>query len=145
LVAAFGCASEPEPGVLGTPLNVDAVHITRLLPDGSDRERGDRAKIMLGSPGARPIVLAPVNDLLGLAITEGIEDALSVHAATGLGSWAAGAAGRMPALADVVPNYVEAVTIFAHADKAGQDGARQLADVLRIKRGIEVIIEGLPS
>ena len=48
-------------------------------------------------------MLAPMNDLLGLAITEGVEDALSIHAATGLGAWAAGAASRLPALADAVP------------------------------------------
>jgi hypothetical protein len=34
---------------------------------------------MIGSSGALPIGLAPVNDLLGLAIAEGIENALSAH------------------------------------------------------------------
>ena len=65
----------------------------------------------LGLPRGAPIVLAPVNDGLGLAITEGIEDGLSVYAATGLGVWAAGSAPLMPALADAVPNYVQCVTI----------------------------------
>jgi hypothetical protein len=32
--------------------------------------------------------------------SEGIEDGLSAHVATGVGAWAAGAAGFMPALAD---------------------------------------------
>ena len=99
---------------------------------------------MIGSPSGKPIVIAPPNDLLGLAITEGIEDALSVHQATGLGAWAAGAAGFMPKLADVVPHYIECVTIYAHADKAGQDGASKLAAKFR-ERNIEVIIEGVAA
>ena len=47
----------------------------------------------------------------------------------------------MPKLAPAVPDYSEAVTIFAHADEAGQRGARELADVLDA-RGIEIRIEG---
>src|SRR6202044_1208342 len=98
-------------------------------------------KITIGPPLGSPIVLAPPNDGLAIAITEGIEDALSAHAATGLGVWAAGSAGRLPALADTVPSYIEAVTIYAHSDKAGQDGARKLAAALA-RRGIETLVEG---
>jgi Toprim domain len=87
-------------------------------------------------------VLAPPNDLLGLAITEGIEDALSVHEATGLGAWAAGSASFLPSIADSVPDYIECVTIYAHLDKAGQNGARGLAEALA-RRTIEVLVEGL--
>ena len=29
----------------------------------------------------------------------------------------------MPALASVIPDYIEALTIYAHDDKAGHDGA----------------------
>jgi hypothetical protein len=43
---------------------------------------------MIGRSIGFPIVLAPVNDGLGLSITEGIEDALSLHQATGLPQWA---------------------------------------------------------
>jgi hypothetical protein len=142
MIVAFGMPEEPEPGILAAPRSVNAVHLTRLKPDGSDRERGPDAKIMIGRSVGIPIVVAPVNDLLGLAITEGIEDALSVHLATGLGAWAAASAGRMPALADMVPSYVETVTIFAHPDKVGQDKARELASKLH-KRGLEVFIEGI--
>jgi hypothetical protein len=87
-------------------------------------------------------VLAPLNDLLGLAIVEGIEDGLSVYAGTGLGVWCAGCASRMPALADVIPNYTDCITIYAHGDDAGQDGARKLAAAIE-RRKIEVTIEGL--
>ena len=41
-----------------------------------------------------------------------------------------------------MPSYVEAVTIFAHPDPAGEAGARQLAASL-YARGIEVLIEGV--
>ena len=95
----------------------------------------------VGSPCGRPIVLAPPNDLLGLAITEGIEDALSAHEATGLGAWAAGSAPLMLALANAVPGYIEAVTIYAH-DDSGKPYALELAEALDV-RGIEVRVEGL--
>jgi hypothetical protein len=105
----------------------------------------DKPKKIIGSPGHLPIVLAPANDLLGLAICEGIEDALTAHAATGIGAWAAGGGGRMPTLADTVPAYIETVTIHAHADTSvttGQDGARRLAEALK-GRGVDVFIEGV--
>jgi hypothetical protein len=138
MLAAYALVNEEK------PRDVQAVHLTRLLSDGSDRERGNDAKITIGRPMGRPIVLAPVNDLLGLAVTEGIEDAFSVHEATGLGAWAAGCAGFMPALVDAVPNYIECVTIYAHPDRAGQDGARKLAEGLA-RRGIEIRVEGLAA
>jgi hypothetical protein len=121
---------------------VDAVHLTLLAPDGNGKANVESAKIVVGRPLGRPIILAPGNDTLALAVTEGIEDGLSVHAATGLEVWAAGSASFLPALADSVPDYIEAVTIFAHADKAGQVGAIDLAEKLSARR-IEVFIEGL--
>jgi len=141
LIAAFALPDEVEPGVVAPPRSVTAIHLTLLKPDGNGKADVEKPKLIVGSPGTLPIVLAPVNDLGGLAITEGIEDALSVYEATGLGVWAAGSAGRMPPLADVPPHYIEAVTIFAHADKSGQDGALALAEALD-RRGIEVFIEG---
>jgi hypothetical protein len=142
MVAAFAAVDEPEPGVLAAPRDVSAVHLTLLQHDGSGKAEVDKAKLVIGSPRGLPIVLAPPNDLLGLAITEGIEDGLTAHEALGLGAWAAGAAGFMPKLATTVPDFIEAVTIFAHPDKAGQDGARRLAAAL-CHRGIEVTIEGI--
>jgi hypothetical protein len=142
MIAAFSLPDEPKPGVLGEPPNVDAVHLTLLRRDGSGKAEVERPKLFVGSPANLPIVLAPPNGPLGMAITEGIEDALTVHQATGLGAWAAGAAGRMPALADTVPRYIECVTICAHADQAGRDGALGLADALD-RRCVEVFIEGI--
>jgi hypothetical protein len=142
MIAAFALCDEPEPGVVGKPQDVNAVHLTLLKPDGSGKAAVDKPKLIVGRPLGRPIVLTPPNDLLALAITEGIEDALTAHAALGMGTWAAGSAGMMPSLADKVPDYIEAVTVFAHADKAGQEGARELAKRLH-RRGIEVFIENI--
>jgi hypothetical protein len=130
MIAAFGDTKEPR-----------GIHLTFLKQDGSGKADIDRSKIMLGPSCSFPIVVAEPNDLLGLAITEGIEDALSVHEATGLGAWAAGSAVRMAALATRVPGYIETVTIFAHSDDAGQKGAYQLADALS-KLNIEVLVTG---
>ena len=51
------------------------------------------------------------------------------------------AANRLPTLAAAIPNYIEAVTIFAHTDEAGMRGAYELATALD-ERGIETRIEG---
>jgi hypothetical protein len=144
MIAAFALVGEAEPGVLAEPAKVEAVHLTMLVP-GWDQAETKLPKIIIGSPLGLPIILAPPNDLLGLAITEGIGDGLSVYEATGLGVWAAGSAPFMPKLAATVPDYIECVTIFAHNDQngAGQDGAYPLAQALH-ERGIEVLIEGLP-
>jgi hypothetical protein len=131
MIAAFGVAHEIDPGILGIhDQDVVGVHITALRSDGLGKAGTDRDKIMVGKSTGTPIVLAPPNDGLGLAITEGIEDGLSVHEATGLGAWAAGSASRMPALAEVVPDYIECVTIVADADNAGTTNAQKLADAL---------------
>jgi hypothetical protein len=135
MIAAFGMAYETGDG--GVAIRDDAVrgvHLTRLKPDGTDRERGDRAKIMIGHSAGVPIILAPPNDLLGMAISEGIEDALTAHESTGLGAWAAGSACRMPALADVIPSYIECVTVLTDDDADGRRFAGELADRIRARR-----------
>lgn len=132
MLAAFGMATEPEPGrVEIDPRDLYGVHITRLAPDGSGKAGTERDKIMVGLSAGSPIVLAPPNDSLGLAITEGIEDALSAHIATGLGAWAAGAASFLPALAPAIPPYVDCITILADDDTDGRRHAAELARRLR--------------
>lgn len=142
MIAAFALVDEPEPGVLGKPHDVGSVHLTLLRPDGSDKADTKPGKLIIGSPRGLPIILAPPNDLLGMAVTEGIEDGLSELQGVELGAWAAGSATMMPKLAARIPDFIEALTIFAHADKAGQGGARQLEAALR-RRGIEVTVEGI--
>jgi hypothetical protein len=143
MIAAFGIANEPEPGVLEIdPGVITGVHTTRLLPDGSGKDgtEENQAKIMLGPSMGQPIVLAPCNDLQGLVIAEGIEDALSAHVASGRGAWAAGSAGRLPKLADIVPSYIECVTVLVDDDDAGNKNAKQLITEL-IARGFQVRVE----
>ncbi|HEV2562357.1 MAG TPA: toprim domain-containing protein [Rhizomicrobium sp.] len=140
MIAAFGMAEEIEPAIIAIPNSaVRAVHLTRLLPDGSGR--GDKIILGRGSLGS-PIILNPPNDLLGLAITEGIEDGLSIFEATGLGVWVAGSASRMPALADSIPSFVECVSIFGHEDDAGRKFARDLLTRLDT-RGINAVLKFL--
>jgi hypothetical protein len=140
LIAAFGFCEEPEPGTIRPPGLVTGVHLTRLTPQGG-KTPIDPVKIMLGPMSGLPIVLAPVNDGLGLAITEGIEDGLSVFEETGLGVWAAGSAGNMPKIAAALPPYVECTTIFAHRDETGMQFAKEAARLIAAKR-VEVHIKG---
>jgi hypothetical protein len=145
-IGAFGIASEPEPGVLAIADDaVVGVHITKLSADGSGKADVEPNKIMVGRGSSGfPICVAPPNDMLGLAITEGIEDALSIRQATSLGAWAAGSASRVPALANTVPSYIECVTVCAHPEPTGQENASSLAEALTA-RGIEVIPHGFSS
>jgi Toprim domain len=126
---------EPDPGIEIAADAVTGVHLTRLLPDGSGKAEFDdpneNAKIMIGHSAGSPIVLAPMNDWLALAITEGIEDGLSIHQSLGIGLWVAGAASRLPALAEIVPAYTDTVLVFAHDDRDGQRHAAELGRRLR--------------
>jgi hypothetical protein len=138
-------ATEPEPGALAiADADVRGVHVTRLKSDGSGKAGAEDDKITIGHCLGLPIVLAPPNDGLGLAITEGIEDGLSIQQATGLGVWVAGTAGRMPALAEIVPAYIDCITIVGHRDVAGERGAVGLAEKLKA-RGIETRLTFLGS
>jgi putative DNA primase/helicase len=136
-IVAYGFASDAI-----TETKIAAAHLILLKADGSGKANVPKPKLTIGSPSGAPLMLAPMNDLLGLAICEGVEDALTVHEATGLGAWAAGGASFLPKLADAIERVrPDCVTIYAHADAAGRDGARKLAELLR--RHFEVIIEGL--
>jgi hypothetical protein len=141
LIAAFAMPEEAEPGVLRAPLDVDAVQLIALKPDGSGKADVEIQKRTIGSHKGVPIVVAPPNDLLAISIHEGVEDALSAHEATGLGACASGGASFLPPLADAVPAYVETVTVVAHNDEAGRIGARELARRL-VARGFKVLLHG---
>lgn len=135
MVAAFGLADEPMPGLMRFGASsIRGVHLTKLRPDGL----GKVAKIMLGKGHTLPIVLGVMNDGLELAITEGVEDGLSVRMLGGFGVWAAGSANRMPRLAAHVPAWVARVTVFIDADVAGERFGSALVEQLET-RGLEVI------
>jgi hypothetical protein len=140
MIAAFGTAHETLPSQITIQdAAVRGVHITRLKSDGSGKAGTESDKLTIGQANTAPIWLAPVNDGLGLSICEGIEDSLSVYAATGLGAWAAGAAGRLPGMADHIPAYVETVSIVVDGDPVGERNANELANRLDAK-GVEVLL-----
>ena len=143
LICAFGIATEAEPGsmtIVGDA--VVAVHLIKLGDGGHGKLDVRPNKITIGRPLGSPIVCAPMNDLLGLAVCEGPEDALSIHKATGVGAWASASASLMPALADAVPFYVDSVSIIGHRDRAGTKGARELEARLQV-RGISCRVTSL--
>ena len=134
MIAAFGLADEPEPGSITIADDaVRGVHLTKLAPDGSGKAGSDKDKIIVGKCLGSPIVLAPPNDLIGMAVTEGIENGLSMFAATGLGVWAAGAASRMPTLADTISVYIDYVTVCADDDPTGLENAGELLGRIRAR------------
>jgi hypothetical protein len=139
MIAAFGIPDEPEPDVIALPNSqIRGVHLTRLAPDGHDRDRSQKAKIMIGFSKGSPLVLSPPTDGLGLIVSEGIENALSGFEATGLCAWAAGSASRLPALAAAIPNWVESLTILADNDVDGRRHAALLAREASKARRLEV-------
>jgi hypothetical protein len=140
MVAAFALPRESigdepiEPGTLAAPRSaqVSAVHITALLPNGSDRLRGKGGKKIIGRPLNRPIVLSAISDGLSLAITEGIEDALA-YTAAGYSAWAAGSGVHLVPLALSIPDYVTMLIIEQHADENGV-GERETEKLVQILR-----------
>jgi hypothetical protein len=134
LIAAFGFPDESEPDVLHMADEaVRGVQVIRLLPDGRDRDRQHpKGKITIGHCLGTPIVCGPFSDSNNaLVIAEGIEDALTAHQVMGIAAWAAGGASRMPALADVISDHVDCVSVLVDGDKAGQISSTKLADRLR--------------
>jgi putative DNA primase/helicase len=136
MLVPYMIADEPEPGILDVAVEkITAVHLTLLKPDGSGKADVEKPKITVAQPAGRPLMLAPMNDLMGLTITEGIEDALSVHQATGLGAWAAGSAVYLPRLVAAIKALAtreydaspDCITIFVDGDDAGQRHAHALA------------------
>jgi hypothetical protein len=138
MIAAFGVADEPEPGVIEPPRIVTGINLTRLSLNG-DKAPIDPVKITLGPSVGLPIVLAPANDLLAIDITEGIETGLSVLEWRGTGVWVAGTAGRMPALVENLPPYTEFLHIFAERD-GGEQFAKEAARIVTA-RGIETHVK----
>ncbi len=140
MLAWVGMAREIAPGVLAiSAVRLKGVHLTYLAHDGQGKAPVKPVRKMIGHSSGWPLVLAPPNDGLALVIAEGIETALSAHQVSGMGAWAAGAAGRMPALADRVPACIETVTLAAEDDDASRRHVPELARRLAA-RGIEVFI-----
>jgi hypothetical protein len=134
LIAAYGLPREPEPARLEIGEDeVVAVQLTLLAENGLSKATNEAclSKIGIGISLGTPIVVAPIPDSLSLAVCEGVEDALSIHEATGAGAWASTGAKKLVALAPAVPGYIETITIFADNDADGCSGAQALAESLR--------------
>ncbi|THD45213.1 MAG: hypothetical protein E7774_08515 [Bradyrhizobium sp.] len=149
LIAAFARCSEPEPSLLEvSDANVKAVQIIKLRPDGSDKAATDPNKIVIGRGAIGvPIEISLMNNLLGLAVVEGVEDALSLLEANGYGVWASAGATRMAALAKTIPQWTDCVSICAHVGdpkRAGERASEELMDGLQ-KRGIRAEIIPFPK
>jgi hypothetical protein len=69
-VARETMTNEPDATLIVEDHLIRGVHLTRLLPDGSDRERSEQAKVMIGRSKGTPLILAPLTDLCGLAIAK---------------------------------------------------------------------------
>ena len=142
MIAPFAWpVSEPEPGRLSVnDADVDGVHLTFLKE--ARKAPIPNAKQMRATCKGKPIVLAPPNDGLALCIAEGIETALYSHfRQRGIGAWAAGSSNFMPALAHLVPGWVEVVWLEMEEDAASKRDAMQLAELL-LNRGFEVNLVG---
>jgi len=113
------------------------IHRTYLRPDGGGKLTDVTAKKMFGRASHTAIKLTPDEDVtLGLAITEGVENGLTM---LGLGFhvWALGSAGaiaKFPVLAGI-----EALTIFADMDEAGLKAANECAERWS-NAGVEVAV-----
>lgn len=104
---------------------VVAIQRTFLQTDGQGKAPVTSARMTLGPAKEGATRLAPVG--AQLALSEGIEDALSVLQATGIPTWAClGATGLQSVILPPLP-LVAQVTIFADADEAGEFAALNLA------------------
>lgn len=126
---------------VGDNRNLVAVHRTFLKADGSSRLE---PKKVLGSARGGSVHLAPVGRRL--ALTEGIETALSVQQATGLPVWAALSTSNLPNV--VLPSMVEEVVIAADNDEngAGLRAARKAADrFIAVGKRVYIMVPRAPG
>ena len=114
---------------------VSTYHITYVTQDGEKAPVQIPRKILpvMRPMGGSAIRLFEAEEVL--AITEGIETALSVRQDQGIHCWAAGSAQAMVNV--VIPETVKVVWIYADADESftGQKAAFDLANRLKIKEG----------
>ena len=147
MIAAHGLPVEHEPGKLSIKESgVFGIQFTFLAADGGGKapNKDGLSKISIGYSRGWPIVLAPPNDGQALAICEGVEDALSIFEATGMGAWASTGAKKLAALAHAVPSWIEAVSIIVDDDDDGRTGAKSLSAALD-DHGCEISLNFLSS
>jgi hypothetical protein len=115
------------------PDKVRGIQLVSLKPDGS-WHIGEGAKKSLCIVKGSPLCVHVNPESLALVIGEGIEKTHRLAVAMNVDGWSTCGKSFMPALADVVSQHVQCVTILI--DPGAEPEARQLADRLRA-RGIE--------
>lgn len=124
-------------GFEGPPVGL---HVTHITDDGAKIDKKMIGKDTVGLP----LVLATKCGAGELAITEGPEDAMTLHQLLTCAAWAAGSKDRLPLLAEAVPTSVAAVWVQPDFDRDG--GGLQKAGelVLALKgRGIYAHLLGV--
>lgn len=106
--------------------DINAVHRTYLLHDGSDKAPVEPAKMMLGACGGGAVRFGEFGGDT-LWITEGIETGISVFLATGKPTWATLSTSGMKAVILPPPALVPNLHIAADHDEAGIEAAQALA------------------
>jgi DNA primase len=110
--------------VTDEPLAIQRVF---LRDDGSDRLRDSTGKMTLGPARNAVVKLTPDEDVTtGLAITEGVEKGLAIMAAGWSPIWATCGTSTMTTFP--VLDRIEAMTVFADKDAAGQKAAVTCAE-----------------
>ena len=106
--------------------DVTAVHRTYLLPDGSGKADVNPAKMSLGpmAGGAVRLGLPAAK----MAISEGIEDGITILQETGMSVWAATSASALRSMALPALPMASEVVICADPDHAGRRAAAGAAE-----------------
>ncbi|MDA1029714.1 MAG: toprim domain-containing protein [Bacteroidetes bacterium] len=106
---------------------ITGIHRTYLQSDGSGKAKISSAKMMAGKCRGGAVQLVPCSNQL--ALTEGIETALSVLQATNIPTWACLSTGGLTGV--VVPETVTEILIFADHDEPGIRAANYASDRFR--------------
>ena len=97
-----------------------------LTADGSDRLRDNKGKTVTGRAGGAVVMLSDFDEpTMGLVLCEGVETGIALFQREVRPVWACGAAGTLPKFP--LLGGIEALTIAADADAAGQRAADELA------------------
>lgn len=98
-----------------------------LRPDGSDRLRDRKGKIITGRAKGAAVMLSEFDEpAAGLILCEGVETGVAIYQSGLRAIWACGGAGVLATFPML--GGIEALTIAADADEPGQRAAKALAE-----------------
>jgi putative DNA primase/helicase len=120
------------------------LHVTALLPDGSGKAALANPRRMFGDLVGAAVQLSPFPAGGDLAISEGIETALSYRDLHGTPTWAALSTAGLRRFTP--PLGIKRLVVAADADDAKRDGlaaARELAE--RASRRCEAVVDPAPD